>query len=206
MPIETVTVFRTWIDLAETLKTDAERGRLYHAICRYALIGERPTLEGALASFFELMRPSIDKSVKRKKAAANRWQTDMQNGMQNDMQNNMQSGSTRGRLTGTGKKRVSKDTPKEKISFAGLEEFPSAFGDEFRTVWLRWEEHRREIRHALTKSTARSQLKKLKAWGKDAAIRSIESSIEQGYTGLFIVRSAEPEPPANSQPEDFGRL
>lgn len=93
---ETVTIFRTWVEIAEALKTDAERGRLYHAICRYSLYGEPPKLEGLLGTYFTLMQPSIDKSNKRRtaqrKGAQKQPQPGSQNGLQNGLQNEPQNG------------------------------------------------------------------------------------------------------------------
>ena len=80
---ETVTIFRTWVEIAEALKTDAERGRLYHAICRYSLYGEPPKLEGLLGTYFTLMQPSIDKSNKRRTAQRKGAQKQPQPGSQN---------------------------------------------------------------------------------------------------------------------------
>ena len=95
--IETVTIFRTWVSIADTL-ADAERGKLYHALCRYSLFGELPELSGVIASYFELMRPSLDKSNRRKAAQSasiearrqkpqNDLQNDLQNGLQKPLQN-----------------------------------------------------------------------------------------------------------------------
>lgn len=73
--INTVTVFRSWVDVIDTLP-DTQKGRLYSAIMRYALDGTEPHLEPTLKALFELMRASIDISRKRKKAIAARWETD----------------------------------------------------------------------------------------------------------------------------------
>lgn len=102
---ETVTIFRTWVEIAEALKTDAERGRLYHAICRYSLYGEPPKLEGLLGTYFTLMQPSIDKSNKRRtaqrKSAQKQPQPGSQNGLQNEPQNGLQNVTMRARKTET---------------------------------------------------------------------------------------------------------
>lgn len=63
--IQTATIFRTWVELAESL-TDSDRGKFYHAICRYALFGEEPQLNGVMNAYFALIRPTIDKSNRRK--------------------------------------------------------------------------------------------------------------------------------------------
>ena len=56
---------------------------------------------------------------------------------------------------------------------------------DFRAAWERWVQYRREAGKKLTSSTIQAQIKKLEGLGHDRAVRSIESSIEQGWTGLF---------------------
>lgn len=96
--IQTATIFRTWVELAESL-TDSDRGKFYHAICRYALFGEEPELNGVMNAYFALIRPTIEKSNRRKiaqqisrrkreensqKASRNNPQTDLQTVPQNN--------------------------------------------------------------------------------------------------------------------------
>lgn len=100
--IQTATVFRTWVELAESL-TDSDRGKFYHAICRYALFGEEPELNGVMNAYFALIRPTIDKSNRRKiaqqlsrrkreKNSQNASQSNPQTGLQTATQNNLQPG------------------------------------------------------------------------------------------------------------------
>lgn len=56
---------------------------------------------------------------------------------------------------------------------------------EFKEAWELWQQHRKEIRHSLTPSTIRLQLKKLEKMGASKAIASINQSVENGYQGLF---------------------
>lgn len=64
--------------------------------------------------------------------------------------------------------------------------FPAPLNtDRFRAVWARWEKLRREKRNPLKATTIESQLKLLEPLGEDVAIRCLEYSIAQGYTGLF---------------------
>jgi len=51
--------FKTAID---RLEDPGEKLALYEAICNYALNGEEPVINGALAGMFELIRPQIDKN------------------------------------------------------------------------------------------------------------------------------------------------
>ena len=103
--IQTATIFRTWVELAESL-TDSDRGKFYHAICRYALFGEEPELNGVMNAYFALIRPTIDKSNRRKiaqqisrrkreensqKASQRNPQTDLQTAPQNNPQPGLQT-------------------------------------------------------------------------------------------------------------------
>lgn len=56
---------------------------------------------------------------------------------------------------------------------------------EFREAWQRWHDHRAEIRHPLTPTTERLQLKKLAAWGSERAVAALEHSISNGWQGIF---------------------
>jgi hypothetical protein len=67
--IKTVTIFESWVQVAETLNNE-QKGEFYHAIMRYALYGEEPELTPPLDAFFSLVRPVIDKSNNRKIAGA----------------------------------------------------------------------------------------------------------------------------------------
>ena len=100
--IQTATIFRTWVELAESL-TDSDRGKFYHAICRYALFGEEPQLNGVMNAYFALIRPTIEKSNRRKIAqqlsrrkreenSQNASQSNPQTGLQTATQNNLQPG------------------------------------------------------------------------------------------------------------------
>ena len=103
--IQTATIFRTWVELAESL-TDSDRGKFYHAICRYALFGEEPELNGVMNAYFALIRPTIEKSNRRKiaqqlsrrkreensqKASRNNPQTDLQTASQSNPQPGLQT-------------------------------------------------------------------------------------------------------------------
>lgn len=100
--IQTATIFRTWVELAESL-TDSDRGKFYHAICRYALFGEEPQLNGVMNAYFALIRPTIEKSNRRKIAqqlsrrkreenSQNASQSNPQTNLQTATQNNLQPG------------------------------------------------------------------------------------------------------------------
>lgn len=60
--------------------------------------------------------------------------------------------------------------------------------DIFKNTWNRWEKYRREIKHKLTPSTIEGQLKKLSSYSEDEAIKIIDQSITNGWTGLFELK------------------
>ena len=98
---QSVTIQEGWISIADSL-SDVHRGQFYHAICHYALDGVIPDLPELLAAIFDLIRPAIDLSVKRKAAQrkgarirrknAADLQNDLQNGSQTDLQTDLQNG------------------------------------------------------------------------------------------------------------------
>lgn len=88
--IDTVTIKRDWVILAETLTVD-ERGIFYHAVCRYALFGETPILTGLLGTYFALIKRDIDISTRRKIASKKGLQTRLQNRFQNGNQTSFQN-------------------------------------------------------------------------------------------------------------------
>lgn len=55
----------------------------------------------------------------------------------------------------------------------------------FQTAWQSWCKYRRERRKPLTPSTIKRQIAKLERMGHDKAIEAIETSISNGWTGLF---------------------
>ena len=66
---QSVTLFASFVvSIDSAIKDDAEKGRLYTAIAHYSLYGEEPELDGVSAALFELMRPNIDTSNKRRSA------------------------------------------------------------------------------------------------------------------------------------------
>lgn len=69
------------------------------------------------------------------------------------------------------------------------------------TVWAEWVQHRKEIKKALTPSTTKGQIKKLvefNALGMDTT-EVIRASIDNGYTGLFALRTGKKYEPPKSK-------
>lgn len=67
---------------------------------------------------------------------------------------------------------------------------------EFAEAWHEWQEYRKEKKQKLTKRSAGMQLRSLAKCGSDVAVRTINRSIHNGWTGLF---------PPEDQPQ-FGGL
>lgn len=57
--------------------------------------------------------------------------------------------------------------------------------ERFKLAWIDWAEDRRERHKALTKRAVGMQIRKLDGWGLDDAIRAMETSIANGWQGLF---------------------
>ena len=199
--LQTVTIFRTWVQIAAALRSDAERGKLYHALCEYSLYGKEPKLEEHLQAFFTLMRPSVDKSNRRKKAQQkgvqnrlqSKSQTDLQTDLQNDLQNDLQTSHSRARKTETGteKKGDTKVSPKEKPKKP--ESFWNLLPDHLlnQTIaekWKEWEDYRRKRGKSISEAAARKQMKMLSELTQEEAIAAIDQSIANDYQGLFPPR------------------
>lgn len=179
MSIEAVTVFRTWVDVADALPSDEARGRLYHAICRYALYGEEPQLDGALNAYFTLMRPSIDKSTKRRAAVEKYQQNRQQNTQTDNQQNNQQKGNN---APPAAKKR-------ETQSF--VDQLPDHLQTPaFREKWKEWENYRRTVvRKTISPAAFRKMKTLLEKLDQTEAIEAINTSIANDWRGLFPTKN-----------------
>lgn len=97
------------------------------------------------------------------------------------------NGTTEQNRTEQNRKRDPPNPPK------GGVEFPSSLDtSRFREAWGRWEQYRKETRHALRDSTRKAQLEKLAAWGEEKAIAALLESITNGWQGLFEPRADKP--------------
>lgn len=56
---------------------------------------------------------------------------------------------------------------------------------EFAAAWTEFLQHRREIRHSLTPTSAKRTLEKLGAHGVDVAVAAVSQAIEKGWQGVF---------------------
>ncbi len=77
------------------------------------------------------------------------------------------------------------NTPKPKAKAPEPLAFPDPLDvPDFHEAWQRWEKHRREIKHPLTPSMRKTQLKTLASWGLRRAIACIDHTIFKGWQGL----------------------
>lgn len=221
--IQTATIFRTWVELAESL-TDSDRGKFYHAICRYALFGEEPELNGVMNAYFALIRPTIEKSNRRKiaqqlsrrkreensqKASQSNPQTDLQTvpqnnqqpGLKTDLQTASQNVPSRARKTGTGKGTEKEKVKKEMLSFSTM--LPEKLQTpEFVKKWVEWEQYRRSKRKPISPAAAALQIKLLSNYDEATAIQIIDFSIASDYQGLFPPKNR----PIKPQKRDYNSI
>ena len=182
--VQTVTIFRSWVELAAILDTDEERGKFYHAVCEYSLYGKIPELDSKLNAFFTIMRPSIDKSNKRKiaqqKSLQMRLQNKMQTNLQNDLQNDLQNTEEL--------QPPPKSTPAKKKN--PVKSFSAMLPDHLQcsdvdVKWKEWEDFRRKKGKPISEAAARKQMKMLQDLSREEAIAAIDNSIANDYQGLF---------------------
>ena len=86
------------------------------------------------------------------------------------------------------KENPNKENPnKENLKISYLDTFPKKYKDnkKFSIAWKDWLQHRKEIKHSITPTTAKKQIKKIIQLPIQDAISMINNSIENGYTGLF---------------------
>lgn len=182
--VQSVTVFRNWVELAEELPNDEERGKFYHAICQYSLYGQEPELSGMMKHFFSLIKPIIDKSNKRKiaqqKSLQMRLQNKMQTNLQIDLQNDLQNTEE--------PQPPPKSTPAKKKNT--VKSFSAMLPDHLQcsdvdVKWKEWEDFRRKKGKPISEAAARKQIKMLQDLSREEAIAAIDNSIANDYQGLF---------------------
>lgn len=186
--VQSVTIFRNWVELAEELPNDEERGKFYHAICQYSLYGQEPELSGMMKHFFSLIKPIIDKSNKRKIAQQkslqmrlqNKMQTNLQDNLQNDLQNDLQNTEE--------PQQPPKPTPAKKKH--PIKSFSNLLPDhllcsDVDVKWKEWEDYRRKKGKPISEAAARKQMKMLQDLSREEAIAAIDNSIANDYQGLF---------------------
>ena len=76
--------------------------------------------------------------------------------------------------------------------------------EKFRSVWREWEKYRKEKRQTLKPSTVRKQFEFLAAYDVETAIKIIEQSIMQGWTGLFELKANKSSPQQQNNNQNTG--
>ena len=178
--VQSVTVFRNWVELAEELPNDEERGKFYHAICQYSLYGQEPELSGMMKHFFSLIKPIIDKSNKRKIAQQKSLQMRLQNKMQTNLQNDLQNTEE---LQPPPKSTSAKKKKPVKSFSAMLPDHLQC--SDVDVKWKEWEDFRRKKGKPISEAAARKQIKMLQDLSREEAIAAIDNSIANDYQGLF---------------------
>lgn len=64
----------------------------------------------------------------------------------------------------------------------------------FITAWSEWMSFRKEIKHKLTPTTQKKQLKMLASLGVDGAVSTLNRSMENGWQGLFPEKTVQTNP------------
>lgn len=83
-------------------------------------------------------------------------------------------------------KKAAKKPTKKKPASADEVPVPEALDTQnFRRAWEDWKKYRRQARKPLTPISVERQFAMLSRLGADAAVASIEQSIERGWQGLF---------------------
>lgn len=78
-----IVIKEEWVQLADMLGSDQERGLFYSAVCHYSQGGVLPQFEGQLRLIFEIVQRSIDVSNVRRRVAKIRWSSDLHNAKHN---------------------------------------------------------------------------------------------------------------------------
>ncbi len=141
--------------------------------------------------YAKLRRTFKGKSEGGKRGARKRWGQDTPDGIANGNPNGIPIAKPMGAASAS----VS-ESPGKGVQGEGSALPPSLDTPEFRSAWQAWVTYRREKRKKLTPSTIAKQIKQLAEWGSSKAVMAIESSIRNGWQGLFEPEeSAEvPEP------------
>lgn len=77
---------------------------------------------------------------------------------------------------------------------------------DFAETWEQWKNHRREIRKKLTPTAVQQQFALCRKVGKADAIEMIQTSIRNGWTGLFEPQTNRGKSPAPSEDDPFAGM
>jgi hypothetical protein len=62
--------------------------------------------------------------------------------------------------------------------------------DAFADAWTRWIDYRKEMKKPLKPKTVEAQWAQFKVWGESDSINAIDTSIANGWVGLFRPRTS----------------
>ncbi len=110
-----------------------------------------------------------------------------------------------GRITSDSIKEQEKNNKKRKKRAPDVEIPESLRSERFAAIWGDWLEHRSELKKAkpLTAVAIRRALLKLEGWGEPRAVRALEHSLANGWSGIYEPDSNEPSgpPPPKNDPK-----
>lgn len=161
---------------------DAERGRLFTAILRYASTGELPDLEGNERFIFPTARAMIDRDQEQyKKTCAARAEYGQRGGL---AKANKSKQKVAKRSKSSQEKEEEKEEEKEKDNIKAVTPLDIAL-DEFR-------QYRKEKHNPLGEIAEKKLLKeldRLSGGNEETKIQILDQSIRNGWAGVFELRN-----------------
>ena len=161
---------------------DAERGRLFTAILRYASTGELPDLEGNERFIFPTARAMIDRDQEQyKKTCAARAEYGQRGGLAKASKSKQKQAK---RSKSSQEKEEEKEEEKEKDKYIKASPFEIAL-DEFR-------QYRKEKHNPLGEIAEKKLLKeldRLSGGNDETKIQILDQSIRNGWAGVFELRT-----------------
>lgn len=174
--------FRSYYESAQHL-SDEDQAHFYKMIMDYMFTGEEPQITGHLMGFWLLVKPNLDISIKRSKAGQNKSKADQK------------KIKTTSKTEPSPPKEKEKEKERDKDISYGI---PTWMDDD---AWTSWVMHRKEIRKKLTPTTVSRQISFLTK-NQDDHIEIIEQSIQNGWTGLFVLKDKKSAQGSSSAPQE----
>jgi hypothetical protein len=81
-------------------------------------------------------------------------------------------------------KDTSRSVPEKQKNIPWSEPLPFE-SEQFSNAWRNWQDYRKELKKPLKPTTVKAQWRQFVLWGEKKSIESIETSIKNGWTGLF---------------------
>lgn len=187
-----ITIYRDWVDVANTLKSDAERGQFYHSIALYSIYRIEPQLTGLQKIFFDLIRPQLDKSQKFRLA--------QQKGVENRRSRRIQDLPPEPPPDQPPEPEPTDLIPPPQPVRKDGKTYAFMLPEQLRSdrcveKWNQWEEYRIQKHKPISTAAAIQQMENVKSWDEDTFIAAVEFSIANDYQALV----AQKNKPQNSQ-------